>query len=134
MSKASELVKLFEQEKNTSAFYGEDLPDAEELVLYVDNTEPIYKKKVEAFKNLTKKKEKGVYDPELAAKLMMYVVEAAAKESAKQWNEWNEKDPALPWNKVYTMEVRQQAAKDLVADFESAYENKEYDFMGGEEN
>lgn len=128
MSKASEFVKLVEQEG------GYELPDAEELVLYVDNNEPIYRKKVEAFKNLTKKKEKGVYDPELAAKLMMYVVEEAAKESAKQWNEWNEMTTPLPWNKVYSMEVRQQAAKDLVAGFESAYEGREYDFMGREEN
>jgi len=123
MSKASDFVKLVEQEG------GYELPDAEELVLYVDNTEPIYKKKVEAFKNLTKKKKKGDYDPELAAKLMLYVVEAASKESAKQWNEWNEIDPPLPWNKVYTMSVRQEAAKELVREFEIAFEGKEYDFM-----
>jgi hypothetical protein len=127
MSKASDFVKLVEQEG------GYKLPDAEELTLYIDNTEPIYRRKVDAFKNLTKKKKKGDYDPELAAKLMLYVVEAASKESAKQWNEWNEIDPPLPWNKVYTMEVRKQAAKDLVADFESAFEGQEYNFMRGEE-
>lgn len=123
MSKASEFVKLVEQEG------GYDFPDAGELILHIDNTEPIYRHKVDAFKNLSKKKKAGTYDASLAPKLFSYLADEAAKSAAKFWNEYNEVDPPLPWNKVFTKEVRVQAAQDLVADFESAFENKEYDFM-----
>lgn len=122
MNRAKELIKLIEEDRP-------ELPDADELVLYIDNNEPIYRMKVDAFKNLAKKKKAGTYDPSLAPKLMMYVVEAGAKGAAKSWSEYNEIDPPMPWNKVYSMEVRQEAAQELVQGFEAAFDNKEYDFM-----
>ncbi len=122
MSRAKEFNRLFEQEQP-------ELPSVEDLVLQIDNEEPLYKRKIEMFKNLSRKKKSGKYDASLAPKLFAYLVEEAAKFGAKFWNEYNEVSPPMAWNKVYTKEVRAQVAQELVKDFESAYDNKEYDFM-----
>lgn len=120
MSRAKVFNKLFEQDQP-------ELPNADDLILQIDNEEPLYKRKVEMYKNLSKKKKSGKYDAALAPKLFVYLVEEAAKVGAKFWNEYNEL--SLPWNKIYTKEVRDQAAQELVARFESDYEDKAYDFM-----
>jgi hypothetical protein len=121
MSKAKEFMNLVEQRP--------ELPDAEELVLQIDNEQPLYNRKVEMFKNLTRKKKSGKYDASLAPKLFAYLVDEAAKVVAKFWNEYNEINPPMVWNKVYTKEVRAQAAQELVKNFEAAYDNKEFSFM-----
>lgn len=101
--------------------------DAEDLILIIDNDQPLYRQMVEMYKNLSKKKQKGTYDPELAPKMFKYVVDPAAKqwyEATKQWADV----PGDVVNKV-TPDVRREAAVQMARRFEEAYELKEYDFM-----
>lgn len=105
--KAQDEIPYFEEEEE------EDIPswrnDTEgELLLYADNTSEIYPMKQQIIKNMKKKIEKGVYDPEAAVKGWMYWVDAAAKLYGKEFL-----DPSLPYHQVFTREVRMNVAREV---------------------
>lgn len=60
----------------------EDIVD--ELILWIDNTEPLYRQKLLCYKNLVNKQDRGIYDRGLAVKLMLYCVDAAAKDYVRE--------------------------------------------------
>ena len=39
---------------------------AEQIGLWIDNNRPLYDRKIRIFKSLEKRKDKGIYDPEIA--------------------------------------------------------------------
>lgn len=56
-----------------------------ELLLWIDNTEPLYRQKMAIYENLNKKRAKGVYTTTKSPKLFMYLVERAVADYTK-WN------------------------------------------------
>lgn len=99
---------------------------AEELKMILDNEERLYNWKLACFKNLTSKKFKGIYDKNLAPKIFIPLVNEASKkawEGAKSYF-----DDGTPVAKV-TREVKDEVIKELVAEFENAFENVDYSFM-----
>ena len=81
---------------------------AEELILYLDNDEPLYRQKKEIIKNLTKKFDKKTYDHKLAPKIWSYLVESAAKKYAKEMG-----SPGQKWFQMFDASVRKLAAQAL---------------------
>jgi hypothetical protein len=60
--------------------------DTEELLLYADNDEPLYRRKMMSFlPNVRRKIEQGKYDPVLAPKLWLYWVTEAAKKYEREF-------------------------------------------------
>ena len=78
-----------------------------ELELYANNTGELYNQKQSIIKNLTKKVEKGTYDPALAPKLWRYWVDAAAKMYAK---EFGNGEP------IFSIADRNEVARQLADD------------------
>lgn len=81
---------------------------ADELILYLDNDEPLYRQKKAIIQNLTKKFEKGTYDHKLAPKIWSYLVESAAKRYVKELG-----SPGDKWFQMFDVPVRKLAAKEL---------------------
>jgi len=106
--------------------------DADALDLLIFNERPLYDRYIEMAKNLSKKKQKGIFDKDKAAILFKYLADEAAKkwyEDMKQWADDLNSVVIRP-----TVEVRKQEAKDLVEKFEQEYESKAYDFMKEKES
>jgi hypothetical protein len=102
----------------------EGVDEIKELKTFIDNEESLNSQKETMYKNLSNKKLKGVYDKELASKLLMYLVDSGSKLYAKKFSS---KD-ALG-SEIFSKEDRKNVAKQMVDDFEDAFENKEYEFM-----
>jgi hypothetical protein len=103
---------------------GVESEEAKELILYIESDNQLYTSRVlPIYKNLSKKKLKGVYDPKLAVKLFMYLVDEGAKKYAKE-----HATPAQ-WNTIFPRMVRLEAAEYLETVFEDKFQNKEFDFM-----
>ena len=71
--------------------------EATELLLYLDNEEPLYRQKKAIAANLAKKFAKGTYDSVKAPQAWSYVVEAAAKRYHKEFpggGKWSDMWPA----------------------------------------
>ena len=100
-------------------------PEAVELQLYIENDADLYRQQyIPILQNLSKKKKKGVYNPQLAPKLFRYLVDNGAKKYAKEFGT-GVQDAA----KMFPGPVRDVVALELTRAFESDFENKEYDFM-----
>ena len=82
---------------------------AEELIIYSDNDEPLYRQKKEIIKNLTKKFNKKTYDHKLAPKIWGYLVESAAKKYAKEFGG----SGGSPWFEMFPVPIRKLAAQAL---------------------
>lgn len=80
-----------------------DEHSATELELYADNTSELYNQKLAVIANLKKRLDRGTYQPELAAKLWLYWVDAAAKRYAKEFGGI--------WHDVFPIEVRREVAR-----------------------
>ena len=90
--------------------------DAEELILYIENTYELYNQIKSIQKNIIKKVQRGVYDPSLAPKLWGYLVQEGAKRYAQEMG------IEIPWHKAFPPQVRQEAAQQMASDFESELE------------
>lgn len=89
--------------------------EADELVLYADNDEPLYRQSfMPIVENLKKKLKKGTYSPLLAAKLWRYHADRAAQKYVKEFG-------GGTWHKVFSTKDRNEAA----AHWES-YARREY--------
>ena len=102
------------------------MPDAEELVLYIDNTYELYGQKQSIQKNLIKMINRGSYDPSKAPQAWSYLVTEGAKRYAQ---EMGESFPGMSWHKVFPPQTRQEAAQMMAANFED-----EVDFAEGDLN
>ena len=81
--------------------------EAQELLLFLDNDEPLYRRKFDFLKNVYTKMKRGTYNRELARKLWMYYVEDAAKKYEKEFLNPGE------WSRVFPPTVRREVAKEL---------------------
>lgn len=78
---------------------------ADDLILFADNDGALYRQKTSIIANMHRKMKAGKYDPELAVKLWMYFVDAAAKKYAQDLRE------SGSWNKIFPRPVRLEAAR-----------------------
>jgi hypothetical protein len=79
--------------------------NTEELLLYANNDEPLYLRKMNSFlPNVRRKIEQGKYDPALAPKLWIYWIDEAAKKYAREF----------PGTK-FSLASRQKAAAEVAA-------------------
>lgn len=94
---------------------------ARELYLYIDNNYEMNKLKRDTyFANLTRKMAAGKYDPKLAVKFLMYLMQRGAEAYVKEFLG----DPRLEenkWFKIFDKETRLSVAKEFVEEFEDEY-------------
>lgn len=103
------------------SYFESDRSVASELVQHIDNSREMVDAKVHVYKNLSRKKAKGVYDSALATKLFMHLATVAAKHYGKTHD--------LLWNQAFTVAIRKEAAQILEREFEEEYADKNYKFM-----
>ena len=114
-------VYSFKRPKRRDPNREEDMSsEATELLLYLDNDEPLYRRKKEFLKNVYTKMKRGTYSPALARKLWMYYVEEAAKKYEKEYLNPGE------WHKVFPPAVRREVAKELEERERRMIESGEY--------
>ena len=73
--------------------------------------------------NALRKFRKGTYDPKMAVKLFEYLTESGARRYVQ------ENRSSLPWNQMFSVPTRREAARQLEASFRSAAEQGEYDHV-----
>jgi hypothetical protein len=98
--------------------------EADELRLYIDNDEPLYRQKRAAQQTLALKKARGTYDAVRAPKIFEYVAEAGAK---KYWREFGAPGTGSKssgnWHQIFTAEDRREVAHEMAREFESEWAN-----------
>lgn len=94
--------------------------EAHELLLFLDNDEPLYRRKKEFLRNVHTKMKRGTYSSTLARKLWMYYVEEAAKKYEKEFLNKGE------WSKVFPPAVRREVAMELEERERKLIESGEY--------
>jgi hypothetical protein len=95
---------------------------ADELKLYIDNTRNLYDSLSGEFsQNLYRKMKKGVYDKNLAVKLMMYLVDRAAKQYMSEFDA-----AGARMQDTFPKQSREKVAVALVQDWEEAYKTGEW--------
>lgn len=99
--------------------YGALSDEARELVLFAENEERIYRQEQSIYKNLDRKKAKGIFDIGKAAKLFRYETDAAAKEYVRQFG-----DDQRTGSPMFTTKDRQEAAEFMARAYESAYRGR----------
>lgn len=92
--------------------------EAHELELYAENTGSLYPQKLDIIKNLQKKMDKGVYDPNLAWRLWLYWIDRAAQQYAKE--------NGGVWFQMFPKAIRTQVAKSMASDEEERIRSGEY--------
>lgn len=114
--------KTAEVEGDTYEISVEDI-----LLLSEDTQDNMYNKLLAIYKNLSKKKQKNTFDKELAPKAFKQLSYDAAKAWYTGMVEWadGEGDKVIQPTKA----IKDDAAMQMVARFENAYDLKEYDFM-----
>jgi hypothetical protein len=96
--------------------------ESRELRLFIDNDARLYKSRyIPILKNLSKFKKKGKYNSKLAIKAFMYLIDDGAKVYAKDYADGDAS--------IFSKKDRLQLAKDYAEEFESQYNNQEFDFM-----
>jgi hypothetical protein len=121
---AQDEIPYFEDEDYIEKGNEETPLTAGELILYADNTYSLYQQKKDIIKNLSKKIQKGNYDPNLAPKLWAYWVDNAAKMYVKEMG------TNLPWNVAFPKAVRMEAAQEIAEREERYITGGEYDDVG----
>lgn len=99
-----------------------DAHAAHELKLYIDNDGDLYRGQTTLIlKNLVAKRARGVYKHDLAVKLFGYLTESGAKKYAREFGS------DQPWNKMFDVATRRQAAEELTREFETEVALGNYD-------
>lgn len=96
---------------------------AQDLELFLDNESSLYKLKSSIAKNLLKKKRSGKYNETLAPQAWSYLIEAAAKAYAKEF------DSASNWNKLFPKPLRDALAKEYAQTMSNELDNGEWDHL-----
>ena len=96
--------------------------EARELRLFIDNDARLYKSRyIPILKNLSKFKKKGKYNSKLAIKAFMYLLDDGAKQYIKDYTDGT--------TSIFSKKDKLELAKDYAEEFESQYNNQEFDFM-----
>lgn len=103
-------------------------PDADDLVLYIDNTESLYKRKQEIVKATMRHLRSGKYDAAKSAKLWLYLVDAGAQAWAKELGD-EEGNRSVKWNDLFPKAVREQAARDMSETAKVEIQDGTWDFL-----
>jgi len=131
--KKEQLVKIIKEEIEHAAGEIQELNGAvdedaaDELYLFITSTEELYERQyLPIIKNLNTKRVRGVYVPDLAVKLFMYLVDSGAKLYAKYHGGGGHVGPSVGgFNKPTRLEV----AKRLTSDFEVEAELGNFDYL-----
>ena len=100
-----------------------------ELRLYIENDSDLYRRQMlPIIKNVMRKKKRGVYDPALAPKLWMYLVNEGAKKYTKEFG-----TPGDKVNVIFSKQVREALAKEMAEDYSTQIDNGEYDGIDAKE-
>jgi hypothetical protein len=103
---------------------------AQEIELYIDNTEKLYKLKMSAFKNLIKRTEEGTYTEDWAkSQFKLIVINALIMYKREIGNEIE--DTTI--NKI-SKETKDLVYSNYLKEFESQYENGELDWLSKNES
>mgnify|MGYP003138628824 CR=1 FL=1 len=96
--------------------------EARELKLYIDNDSRLYRQRfLPIMRNLSNKMMKDKYKSSLAVRAFMYLVNDGVKKYIADYA--GDKD-------MFSRADKKAVAKEYVQEFEDAYDNEEYDFMG----
>jgi hypothetical protein len=90
--------------------------ESHELVLYVDNDEPLWRAKTAIFRALAKKKDRRTYDERLAPKAFATLLTNAAKKYVREFGA-----PGDRWNAIFSPIDRRHGALELVQQFDAWY-------------
>lgn len=98
-------------------------PEVNELYLYCENDEPLYRRQRQPIeKNLTKKLEKGVYDHEKAKKLWGHFATNCAKKYAKEFgSDFLTDRTGVAWNKMFSTADRRAVATKFADHFRTEH-------------
>jgi hypothetical protein len=88
--------------------------NAIELTVFAANNQPNYRHLVSCYQNLERKKKRGIYDSELAAKLFEYAATDAAKAYVKAYC-----GAGTIWHDVFSVDDRKRAAILFRDEFEA---------------
>jgi hypothetical protein len=92
-------------------------PETSELLLFVDNDEPMYRQKMLIFRALARKKDRGVYKAALAPKAFAGLLTIAAKKYLREFG-----SPGDRWNVIFSTTARRAAAAECAVEFVEWYE------------
>ncbi len=98
---------------------------ARELSLFIENDADLYRQQyVPILRNLMIKRAKGIFDPTLAAKLFMYLMESGAKKYIKEFS-----TPGQRIDEVFNKATREMVAKEFVLAFITDADLGNYDYL-----
>lgn len=89
-----------------------------ELRLYAENTSELYGQKQSIIENVKRRIAGGTYDPDLAPKLWLYWVDAAAQRYCKEF--------ACMVRRTFPLDVRTKLAEELATDYEERVRSGEF--------
>lgn len=90
--------------------------EQDELNIFIENDRELYTQRtVPIYKNLQKKKGKGIYKTLGAVKLFLYLVNEGAKKYAKEHAKGQE------WNVIFSVQDRLAVARDFEKYFSAEY-------------
>jgi len=92
-------------------------PEASELLLYADNEEWLYRRKIAIFHALAKKTDRGVYSSLLAPKAFAALLVSAAKQYKREFGSITDR-----WDQLFSPGARREAAEHWVREFKDWYE------------
>ena len=92
-------------------------PETSELLLFVDNDEPLYRQKMLIFRALARKKDRGVFKATLAPKAFAALLSMAAKKYLHEFG-----SPGDRWNVIFSTNARRDAAAECVVESAEWYE------------
>ena len=92
-------------------------PEASELLLFLNNDEPLYRQRMLVFRALARKMERGVYNPKLAPKAFAALLTLAAKKYLREFG-----SPGDRWNVIFPTAARAEAAAACATEFVEWYE------------
>lgn len=87
-----------------------DADAVQELTLWQENTQPLYRQELSIRANLARKLIRGTYDPDQAPKLWKYLADAASKSYAKEFGGHG--------GHAFSVQTRKDAAAEWARDFE----------------
>lgn len=97
--------------------------EATELALFIDNDEPLHRRKKEFLKNVARKIISGTYDEKKSVALWMYWVEEGAKKYAREFGNTAFKSE---WHTMFPASVRREVAAEVAAREAQMIKNGEY--------